>query len=142
MVKNKERFWDNGLNFSCTGCGNCCKLDGGKVFLTREELNKIAEYLNLCEDEFIAKYIRTIIEQETFVLRDGDNNNCIFLEDEKCKIYPLRPVQCKTFPFWPENIKSLYRWKIVAEDCPGIGEGKLFSAEEIKQILDNKKFVE
>jgi len=142
MAEKKERFWDTGLHFSCTACGNCCQLDGGKVFLTEDEVNRAAEYLGMSIDEFIATYIRAIVEQESYVLRDGEKDCCIFLEDQKCNIYPVRPMQCRTFPFWPENVKSLYRWKIVAEDCPGIGQGRLYTAEEINDVLKNRKTVE
>lgn len=141
MGKKKERFYDNGLKFACTGCGGCCKLDGGKVFLTGQEVETMSEFLDISTDSFIEQYVKNK-EYEKYLLKDGQNDNCIFLEDERCKVYPVRPIQCKTFPFWPENMKSLYRWKIIAEECPGIGQGHLFIAAEITEVLNNRQTVE
>ncbi len=141
MDKKKEKFYAKGLRFECTGCGNCCKLDGGKVFVTAKEAETIAAFLHITEEEFHQRYIADR-EQGKYVLKDGDADNCIFLKNNRCEIYEVRPIQCKTFPFWHENIKSLYRWKIIAQDCPGINRGRLFTVEEIVQVLNGDKTVE
>lgn len=146
----KSRFYKNGLRFECTGCGNCCSNPDGYVTLTAEEAGKIAAYLEITETEFLEKYADLDPDGNTFKLRSftaasipngmkmeqppkvGD---CIFLHDDRCIVYPVRPLQCSTFPFWPENVKSPYRWKIVAQDCPGIDEGRVYLSEEIEAIL-------
>ena len=60
---------------------------------------------------------------------------CRFLrEDHTCAIYPVRPKQCATWPFWEENLER-ERWEgPVRERCPGIGQGRLHSAEEIERL--------
>ena len=46
----------------------------------------------------------------------------------------MRPKQCATWPFWEENLRDEARWKgPVGECCPGIGQGPLFSAEEVER---------
>jgi Fe-S-cluster containining protein len=35
------------LNFTCTQCGNCCSGEPGYVWVTKEEIRRIAEFLSL-----------------------------------------------------------------------------------------------
>ncbi len=135
----KGKFYKDGLHFGCTFCGKCCSHPGGYVQLTEQEASNIADYLGMDEDEFLEKYIELVDEDEGFRLKSFSDGGCILLKDDQCTVYPVRPTQCRTFPFWPENVKSAYRWKLTAEDCPGIGEGRLYTAEEIDEILKSMK---
>ena len=156
----KRKFYKSGLRFECTGCGNCCSNPKGYVQLTMEEAGNIAAFLSLSESEFLKVYTDFQEQENTFNLKSLHENSpeilsqnsspqekinspeqtprigdCIFLVNNRCSIYPVRPLQCRTFPFWPENLKSQYRWKIVAEDCPGINQGRVYLSEEIETIL-------
>ncbi len=155
----KRKFYKSGLRFECTGCGNCCSDPHGYVQTTIEEAQKIAAYLSLSETEFLKTYTNFSGEENPIFLNsfekdspeilsqssepdDLRNNSeqlkvgdCIFLKDNQCSIYPVRPLQCRTFPFWPENLKSPYRWKITAKSCPGIDEGRVYVSEEIEALL-------
>ena len=64
----------------------------------------------------------------------NDGDNCIFYGEKGCTIYEARPTQCRTFPFWKANLKSRYRWKLIEEECEGIGQGRLFDFVEIEAI--------
>ncbi len=127
-----SKFYNDGLKFECTGCGECCKLPAGRVDLLFEEAKKLSEYLSLRIDYFLETYCDS--NEESLQLKDNQQHHCIFLSDDKCTVYEVRPLQCRTFPFWPENVKSLYRWKQIRKICPGIGEGKHYSVNEIKEI--------
>lgn len=76
----------------CTKCGNCCKVL--KLMLDKEDIERISKYLNISEDDFINKYL--------IKNKDGDfefkRKPCVFLVDNKCKIYDIRPKECKEFP--------------------------------------------
>ena len=61
------------------------------------------------------------------------NYNCVFLTDEGCSIYPVRPLQCRTYPFWPYLLEDRAILEAEKASCPGIGEGELHSAGEIRQ---------
>ena len=54
------------------------------------------------------------------------------LEDEGCKVHPVKPVQCRVFPFWPELVESKREWKKTARWCPGMGQGALVQIESAK----------
>ena len=130
--KFKERFYRKGLHFSCIECGNCCTL-------TVEEAQDIAALFTLPYQDFIKQYCEIYDNGETLHLRSRDNGDCIFLVEERCSVYQHRPKQCRTFPFWPENLKSEYRWNLVAAECPGIGQGRLYTPEEIESIKNSMR---
>lgn len=133
--KKSEKFYKDGLCFECTGCGNCCSHPDGTVMLTSEEAGAIADYLEMDEAGFLEKYLDISPGVNGLHLTSYDNGDCIFLENNQCQIYPVRPMQCRTFPFWPENLKSAFRWKQTAHQCPGINLGRRHSKAEIDTLL-------
>ena len=127
----------NSVKFECiAGCSECCKLSGGFVFLSEDEAQKIAEYLKTDEENFLKFFTRIIDDQLALV--DGDEDNCVFLEDDLCMIYDVRPLQCRTYPFWSSNMKTKERWALTKEECPGIGKGRSYSPQDIADILKGK----
>lgn len=136
MTMKRKKFYQNGLHFGCTECGNCCSDTSGYVELTEDEAENIAGFLKLPEADFLEKYVELQDKGSTFQLKSHQNGDCIFLVENRCTIYPARPLQCRTFPFWPENLKSNHRWKTTAALCPGINQGRLYPEEEIESIVD------
>ncbi|MBT3251175.1 MAG: YkgJ family cysteine cluster protein [Candidatus Marinimicrobia bacterium] len=134
----KSRFYDNGLNFECTGCGKCCEYSDAEVYLTESDVDRICNYLTITLKTFIKTYCRTVKGKP--VLK-SNKTHCIFLNDKRCKIYPVRPDQCRTFPFWGEILKSKSRWDYVGETCEGINQGKLYTFEEIRNAMKSKRDV-
>lgn len=124
-------WYEDGLNFSCTGCGKCCKVDGD-VWLAPEEVLPITQHLGLTLPEFRSNYIKAEIipsdgnDSESWMCLKRDEGACIFLgEDNKCSIYEHRPVQCRTYPFWPSLLSEEEAWmdEAVLPDEVTIKEG-------------------
>lgn len=133
-------YAEKGLEFSCTGCGKCCQVDGD-VWLAPEEISSIRTFLGMDHhddrDEFRRKYIRAEISPAGKRTNVDDSNSwmclkrkegsCIFLDNAgKCSIYDVRPVQCQTYPFWPSLLESPQTWteESVLPDCiPITNEG-------------------
>ncbi|MEJ2053584.1 MAG: YkgJ family cysteine cluster protein [Calditrichaceae bacterium] len=131
-MKRFYKYMD--IRFECQAdCANCCKLSNGFVFLSDIEAIKIADSLGMPQNEFLQYFTRIIDDQLCLV--DGENDSCVFLENNRCTIYEGRPKQCRTYPFWPENLKSVTRWQIIGEECPGIGNGRKYTREEIEKSL-------
>lgn len=133
----KPKFYKSGLHFKCTVCGNCCRLKGGKVSVNQTEIKNISQYLGMSPVVFKEKYCLAGSEKEYLI--DGTDGACIFLQEDYCQIYLVRPLQCRTFPFWPENLKSSFRWKQLKSYCPGIDEGPLHPGEWIEDLMQAQK---
>ncbi|PZT47462.1 zinc/iron-chelating domain-containing protein [Helicobacter valdiviensis] len=107
----------------CKECGGkCCKGESGYVYLTLEDMQKIAEFLGMDFMEFTQKYIRKLVAGYSLLEKkeiNGKGYACIFLNEEKgeCEIYKVRPMQCRTFPFW-QGFKQDY--SELKNECMGI----------------------
>ncbi len=133
MSSPGQKWYAEGLRFACQRCGACCTGEPGYVWVTPPEAARIAEFLGLSKAEFASKYLRNAGSHASLIeLPDG---RCIFYSKEGCKIYAVRPRQCRTFPFWQSVIVSFDTWRGCQRDCPGIGKGRLFSQEEIEEVL-------
>ncbi len=127
----QQKWYADGLKFECKQCGACCSGEPGYVWLTRAEIEKIARHLKMSFDAFAQKHLRRVGRK--FSLREEPNGDCCLLKGG-CSIYKVRPRQCVSWPFWAENIASEAEWNALCAECPGAGEGKLFSAREIDEI--------
>ncbi len=119
-----------GLQFSCTGCGQCCTGSSGFVWVTDEDLTAIAEYLGRPIGEI--RLLHTRFAQGKISLREHPNGDCIYLDrNRRCMIYPIRPIQCRTWPFWEQTTRTPETWQQTCEVCPGAGTGTFVPWEEV-----------
>jgi Fe-S-cluster containining protein len=72
--------------------------------------------------------------RELLSLKEKSNFDCILWKNG-CTVYGARPVQCGTFPFWESIVHSDESWKELMKDCPGIGQGRVYSRAEIENML-------
>lgn len=126
---DRPYFFDHGLRFGCTGCGQCCTGAPGTIHVTDREIDRLAARLGIGRAWFLRRY--TYRYDQGRSLREVADGACVFLDGAKCTVYEDRPAQCRTYPFWPENLRSEAAWRRTARACPGVGEGKLFSRAEI-----------
>jgi Fe-S-cluster containining protein len=133
--------------FECQNCGMCCT-EMATIYPSREEVQKLAWYLNISELAFAIRYLREIYDpqMDVYLLAFKSNhsmnvgNGCIFYHDKLCTIYDFpRTDLCNVFPWnhfgletgqWEENFLSQYgkSW------CPGIGVGRDWTLNEINEI--------
>ena len=131
-------FYEKGLRFSCVeGCNYCCSCEPGYVFLSQEDLTRLCEYLQLTEEQCIATYCRTVRmgSFSMISLLEKENFDCIFLTPRGCSVYEARPLQCRTYPFWQHVMEDQESWDAESKSCPGIGRGRLYTKEEIEDLL-------
>lgn len=127
-------WFDSGLNFECTQCGNCCGGAPGTVLLSEQELLRLAASLGLSPEEFGKQYTRRIPSGKLSLL-EKPNHDCVFFEPgQGCTVYSERPTQCRTWPFWRANLASRPHWEDSARECPGMDQGPLHSAEDIRRL--------
>jgi Fe-S-cluster containining protein len=130
----EKPWYQDGLRFRCTRCGNCCTGAPGYVWVEPEEIEAIAEFRREALPEFEGVYTRLVLGERS--LREKANGDCVFYDREQgCTIYPVRPKQCRTWPFWESNVKTPKAWERTCQVCPGSGQGDLIAAEEITRRL-------
>ena len=126
-------WFQDGLRFTCTGCGNCCTGAPGYVWVRDEDIERLATHLGLDVDTFERRYVRRVgIRKSLLEYSDGD---CVFFDpkNRNCSVYEARPLQCRTWPFWDSNIESPAAWKHTCKVCPGSGQGNLYTIEQIQE---------
>ena len=95
MHKKSERFssaQDSKGILTCKQCGVCCKLF--LINLTEKE------YRSGRYDTMFDEFVEDFEEAEMVganVLKQKEDNSCIYLKDNKCSIHNFRPESCKNF---------------------------------------------
>ena len=128
---DKKPWFENGLRFQCTQCGDCCTGAPGYVWVNREEIQALAIKLGMDVAQFERKYVRSIGVRKSLI--EYPNGDCVFFDGEarKCTVYDARPRQCRTWPFWDSNTRTPQAWERTCEVCPGSGKGKVVPVEQI-----------
>jgi len=138
MALKNIPWYVTGLHFECTGCGACCAgPEEGFIWVTKPEVEFIADFLKLSVNQVRARYMRRQ-GLRTTIIEEPCSKDCIFLKEGGCRIYSVRPNQCRTWPFWASNLVSPNAWNEAAQNCPGINRGPLFTREEIEAIKKQK----
>lgn len=124
----------DGIRFECQQSGRCCTSRGsyGYVYLSLPDRRRLAQFLGMRTSSFTRRYCD---KSGDYYHLKSPEDDCGFLEGKRCGVYNARPTQCRTWPFWPENLNPRVWREEVASFCPGIGKGRLYTADEIKQII-------
>jgi hypothetical protein len=132
-MTERAPWFQDGLRFECTQCGNCCTGAPGVVWVTEEEVAKIADVLGQSLELVKKNHTRRV--ESRVSLTERKNGDCTFFDSEtrRCTVYAARPAQCKTWPFWNSNLEDAESWKTMQEGCPGAGHGPLYSLQQIQR---------
>ncbi len=137
--RKRSPWWSEGIRFECQQSGNCCTSRGeyGYVYLTRKDRKNLAEFFKTTTREFTHQYCAQ--SDGFYHLAENGSPDCIYLSEKKCTVYEARPTQCRTWPFWPENMNAKRWTDSIQSSCPGVGKGKLHSAESIRKQVEKQK---
>ena len=103
--------------FECRCCGACCRIRDGIVRVSDREIARIAAYLGVRENDFIAHETEVAPDRRTLMLKSHPDGACVYLtDDSRCRIHEVKPDKCRTFPFEWTNADS-------HEVCPGLKRG-------------------
>ena len=104
--------------FECQQCGDCCTGFGG-TYVTENDIEKIAEFINSDPTSFVEKYCDFAGSRP--VLTQGHDGKCIFFDAKKqCTIHPVKPYMCKAWPYIATIIEHPENWDMMASACPGM----------------------
>ena len=71
-----DTWYADGLNFTCTRCGNCCTGEPGFVWVTDDEIAELADLRGEPPEEVVGLYTRSAHRGRT--LREKANGDCVF----------------------------------------------------------------
>jgi Fe-S-cluster containining protein len=98
------------------------------------EAKRISETTSKPIEEFSTK----IEGHEPYVYemkKTAKEGKCIFLKENLCTIYALRPLICRFYPFeLKTQKKGKYTFTYTAE-CPGLGKDRLLQKTYFKNLL-------
>lgn len=115
------------------------------------DIIRIARYLDISQKTFIKKYTLHVLEIYIFIdscqvvpnlklMRNEEG--CVFLAADKCKIHHVKPFVCRNTPFVQQIIRMRNFWDFFTKQCPGIGSGREYSQEDIKKLLLEEEHAE
>jgi len=124
-------WYQAGLRFTCTQCGNCCTGAPGYTWVSDAEIAALAARMGLDEAAFRSRYTRSV-GGRGISLTEKANNDCVFYQrGVGCTVYQDRPKQCRTWPFWRRNLADRAAWTASAGGCPGMDHGQAHDAATI-----------
>lgn len=136
-----ENWFADGLRFGCRQCGRCCTGEPGYVWVTNEEIARLAKAVHLPQSLFEERFVRLVRGKKKSLI-ELPGGDCVLFDPQKrgCRVYDVRPVQCRTWPFWDQNIDTPNSWKKTARFCRGCNnpDGRLYTAEEIVAERDQE----
>jgi Fe-S-cluster containining protein len=102
--------------FQCQQCGDCCAGRGG-IFVRPEEITAIAAFLEMDEEEFGRRCLESSSLGTRLGIKDGV---CVFLQDHRCGIHPVKPFICRQWPYLPALLVDAEEFEAAKGACPGL----------------------
>jgi Fe-S-cluster containining protein len=125
------------LQFHCTKCGICCgdtKEKIRRILLLSTEAEQIAAATSQQIPEFAVK-IDGKAPYSYEMKKTAENGKCVFLEENCCTIYSLRPLICRFYPFELKIAANRKHKFLHTDECPGIGKGKTLSKNYFEALF-------
>ncbi len=123
--------------FRCIKCGICCgdtKEKNRHILLLRTEAEQIAAATLRSISKFAVKNEgRTPYSYE--MKKRTEDGKCVFLENNCCTIYSLRPLICRFYPFELKNAQSGKYSFLYTDECPCINTGRLLNEEYFRKMF-------
>ena len=77
----------------------------------------MAAFLEMDEQEFCNRYL----ESSAMGTRVGIAHGvCVFVEDNRCRVHPVKPFICRQWPFFPALLVDAEEFEAAKGACPGI----------------------
>jgi uncharacterized protein len=127
----------NNVLFDCSKCGLCCgdtKENIRHILLLESEANAISGETCLPKQEFTKKI--TGKSPYCYEMKKSSEGNCLFLKENQCSIYTLRPLVCRFYPFELkfEKDKGQHVFNFTFE-CPGISKGRTITRKDFEELF-------
>lgn len=125
------------VHFSCNRCGICCRDTEQKtrhILVLEAEAKIIASQTS----QGVTDFSFQIADKLPFgcEMKKTSEGKCVFLKENQCTIYQIRPLICRFYPFELkfDKDKQSHVFDFTLE-CPGIGQGKDFSKIDFERLF-------
>jgi uncharacterized protein len=120
------------MRFQCQpGCIACCK-QKGFVYVTGDDIARLATHLGITRTEFRRRYLCGTAPLLRF--RKQRHKECPFLLADGCSVHAVKPLQCSSFPFWPELLASAGERRQTATYCLGMNRGPVVNMAVAREV--------
>jgi Fe-S-cluster containining protein len=99
------------------------------------EAKKISAVTSLMVPDFCGKIVDK--SPYDYEIKKTSEGKCVFLEDNQCRIYRLRPLVCMFYPFelkFDQN-SELHTFDFTLE-CPRINQGKVVRKTDFRKLFE------
>jgi len=125
-VKDAYEFdYPANVRFKCEKCALCCGDTADRVrriLLLKVEAERISRLIGKGVDAFADGVMG--FEPYVFQMKKIDGK-CVFLEDNKCSVYRVRPLICVFYPFEIREVRENRFVFGFTGECPAIGKGRM-----------------
>ena len=124
------------VRFRCIKCGICCgdtKEKTRHILLLRTEAEQIATATLQPISEFTVK-----IKDKapySYEMKKTEDGKCVFLENNCCTIYSVRPLICRFYPFELKMAHSQKYTFLYTDECSGINKGPMLSENYFRKLF-------
>ena len=124
------------VRFKCIKCGTCCgdtKEKTRHILLLNTEAEQIAKATLQPISEFTVK-----IKDKapySYEMKKTEDRKCIFLENNCCTIYAVRPLICRFYPFELKIAHSQKYTFLYTDECPSINKGPILSKNYFRKLF-------
>jgi Fe-S-cluster containining protein len=124
------------IRFKCERCALCCgdtKDRVRRILLLEVEAKSISQKTRRIVEDFAEKLDG--FEPYIYMMRKAKNGKCVFLKDDLCTIYQIRPVICRFYPFElkeGEHCKHVFAYTY---ECPAIGKGPYLEKRYFEKLI-------
>ena len=126
-----EFYYPAGVDWACTGCGDCC----GDIDNRERMIRLLPEDIERIEKTGATDFYEELVEGSFIgLICKKDDGKCVFYTGEHCSIYDNRALLCRMYPFWLEKQNDFFLFGI-DQDCPGKGKGKFLNEDYFAKLL-------
>ena len=124
------------VRFRCVKCGICCgdtKEKTRHILLLSPEAEQVSKTTLQPTSRFAVKINST--EPYTYEMKKREDGKCVFLENNHCTIYAVRPLICRFYPFELKSLGDKKYQFLFTKECPAIGKGRLLSEGYFRKMF-------
>lgn len=141
---------------NCNFCQHGCNVGSG--FLVEDDIKEISLFLKISEEKLKREYLEKVelfnkkLLRPKLIRKDKPYGKCIFFNEGKCTIHPVKPLQCKTSigcKMYGEDLNAWFRLNHIVDvnDPESVRQyslylknnGKVIEGGQLKDLIPDEK---